>query len=117
MNGVLFGATNCGRDIFGPRPNDCFAGPSGLSLGSVPESESYAFLPFDAVQREQNALYSFLYKFAVRCQRIKIDLGASHHFEMKFDSGIPSILAHSEYRSQKYEYMQRLMMFSVHSFF
>ena len=100
MNGVFFGATNCGRDIFVPRPNDCFAGPSGLSLGFVLESAGYACLPFGAVQREQNALYSLLYNFAVRLQRITIDLVASNHFEMKFDSGVSSILAHSEYRAQ-----------------
>ena len=94
MNGVLFGATNCGRDIFGPRPNDCFAGPRGLSLGFVPESARYAFLPLGAVQREQNALYSLLYKIVVRFQRITIDPGATHHFEMKFDSGVHSILTH-----------------------
>ena len=85
--------------------------------GFVQVSAGYAFLLFGAVQREQNALCCLLYKIAVRFQRITIDLSESHHFEMKFDSGVPSILAHSEHQPQKYKYIPRLMMLSAHSFF
>ena len=64
--GFCFTPPTAVADIFEPSTNDCFAGPSGRSLGCVPVSAGYAFLPFGAVQREQNALYSLLYKFAVR---------------------------------------------------